>query len=167
MEVYSRYIEVLSNLLTVSNYFVDYPFANRLYPKSLDVVEHVKKWGPAALLTGGDVVFQPRKVQRSGLFEAVDGNVLIYVHKEENHGHVGQVYPADHYILVDDKLRILTVAKKVRGVRVNTVFVGQGHYAVDRQVLAAYPPADVAIERIDHLLNVEAQTLLGACKAGH
>jgi hypothetical protein len=80
---------------------------------------------------------------------------------------IEQVYPAEHYILVDDKLRILTAAKKVWGARVITVFVRQGHYAVDPQVLAAYPPADVAIERIDHLLNFEAQTLLGACKAGH
>ncbi|HSR11741.1 MAG TPA: HAD family hydrolase, partial [Thermodesulfobacteriota bacterium] len=121
------------HLLTVSNYFVDYPFANRLYPNSLDAVEHAKKWGPVVLLTDGDVVFQPRKVQRSGLYEAVAGNVLIYIHKEQNLDHVEQVYPADHYILADDKLRILAAVKKIWGDRVTTVFVRQGHYALDPQ----------------------------------
>jgi FMN phosphatase YigB (HAD superfamily) len=154
------------HLLTVSNFFVDYPFVNRLYPKSLDVVEHVKKWGPVALLTDGDVVFQPRKVERSGLSEAVEGNVLIYIHKEQNLDHVEQVHPAQHYILVDDKLWILTAVKKIWGTRVTTVFVRQGRFAVDPQVLAAYPPADVAIERIGHLLNYDLQALLDACKAG-
>ncbi len=152
------------HLLTVSNYFVDYPFANRLYPNSIDAVEHVKKWGPVVLLTDGDVVFQPRKVQRSGLYEAVEGNVLIYIHKEQNLDHVEQVYPADHYILVDDKLRILTAVKRVWSNRVTTVFVRQGYYALDPQVVATHPPADFSIDRIGQLLDYDLQTLLKACR---
>jgi FMN phosphatase YigB (HAD superfamily) len=155
------------HLLTVSNYFVDYPFANRLFPRSLDAVEHVRKWGTTVLLTDGDVVFQPRKVQRSGLYEAVEGNVLIYIHKEQNLAHVAERYPAEHYILIDDKLRILTAVKKTWGSRVTTVFVQQGHYARDPQVLATCPAADVTIERIDPLLNYDLQPLLDAGKARH
>src|SRR5207247_7022332 len=113
-------------LLTVSHFLVNYPFANRLYPNSLDVIESVKRWGPAVILSDGDVVFQPRKVERSGLFEAVEGNVLIYVHKEQELSDVEQRYPAEHYVLVDDKLRILAAVKKVWAARVTTVFPRQG-----------------------------------------
>jgi FMN phosphatase YigB (HAD superfamily) len=153
------------HLLTVSHFLVNYPFANRLYPNSLDVVEHLKQWGPAVILSDGDVVFQPRKVERSGLFEAVGGNVLIYVHKEQELDDVEQRYPAEHYVLVDDKLRILTAVKKVWGSRVTTVFPRQGHYAHDSQVLASCPPADLSIERIGELLNYDLQTLLVARRA--
>ena len=140
-------------LLTVSRFLIEYPFANRLYPHSLDVVERVKQWGLAAILSDGDVVFQPRKVERSGLFEAVDGNVLIYVHKELDLDDVAHRYPADHYVMVDDKLRILTAIKKIWGPRVTTVFVRQGHYAADPAILSAYPPADVTVDQIGDLLN--------------
>ncbi|MCI0335945.1 MAG: HAD family hydrolase [Acidobacteria bacterium] len=142
-------------LLTVSNFLINYPFANRLFPNSLDVVEYVKQWGPAVILSDGDVVFQPRKIERSGLFDAVDSNVLIYVHKEHELDDVEQRYPAEHYVLVDDKLRILTAIKKIWGLRVTTVFPKQGHYAHDPQTLANYPPADVSIERIGDLLSCE------------
>jgi len=140
-------------LLTVSRFLIDYPFASRLYPHSLDVVESVKPWGPAVILSDGDVVFQPRKVERSGLFEAVNGNVLIYVHKEQELEDVAQRFPADHYVMVDDKLRILTAIKKIWGRRVTTVFVRQGHYAHDPKTLADYPPADVAFDQIGDLLH--------------
>src|SRR6266704_5047607 len=100
------------HLVTAANYLVDYPFANRLYPGALDVLERFRQWGPTVILTDGDVVFQPRKVERSGISEAVDGNVLIYIHKEEELGDVEQRYPAAHYGLVDDKLRILTTVKR-------------------------------------------------------
>ena len=140
-------------LLIVSKFLVNYPFANRLYPNSLDVIDHVRQWGPVVILSDGDVVFQPRKVERSGLFEAVDGNVLIYVHKEKELDDVGQRYPADHYVMVDDKLRILTAIKKIWGPRVTTVFVRQGHYATDPAILSAYPPADVVVDQIGDLLN--------------
>jgi FMN phosphatase YigB (HAD superfamily) len=135
-------------LLTVSHFMVNYPFANRLFPGSLDAVKHARSMGHAAILSDGDVVFQPRKVERSGLREAFDGNVMIYVHKEHELRDVAHRYPARHYVLIDDKLRILNAVKKAWGARVTTVFVRQGHYAHDPEILASCPPADVAIDRI-------------------
>jgi phosphoglycolate phosphatase-like HAD superfamily hydrolase len=142
-------------LLTVSRFLIEYPFANRLFPNSLDVVEHVKKWGLPVILSDGDVVFQPLKVERSGLFEAADGNVLIYVHKENELDDVKRRFPARHYVLIDDKLRILTAVKKRWRERVTTIFVRQGHYAHDSKVLATYPPADVHIDHIGDLLHID------------
>ena len=147
-------------LLTVSRFLINYPFANRLFPNSLDVIEHVKQWGPAAILSDGDVVFQPHKVDGSGLFEAVDGNVLIYVHKEQELADVERHYPARHYVLVDDKVRILAAVKRIWAARVTTVFVRQGHYALDRKSVAEYPAADVSIERIGDLLEYDITGLL-------
>ena len=144
-------------LLAVSRFLINYPFANRLFPNSLDVIERVKQWGAAVLLTDGDVVFQPRKVDRSGLYEAVDGRTLIYVHKEHELADVEAQYPADHYVMVDDKLRILAAIKKIWGRRVTTVFVRQGHYALDPKILGTYPAADVSIDRIGALLNYDRQ----------
>src|SRR5882724_11586595 len=138
-------------LLTVSHFLTNYPFATRLYPDSLDAVENVKQWGKAVILSDGDVVFQPLKVERSGISEAVDGNVLIYIHKEKELDDVERRFPAGHYVLVDDKLRILTAVKKVWGAKVTTVFPRQGHYAHDLQALAGLPPADITIERIGDL----------------
>jgi FMN phosphatase YigB (HAD superfamily) len=142
-------------LLTVSRFMINYPFATRLYPDSLDVVEHVRQWGRPAVLSDGDVVFQPLKVERSGIWDAVDGNVLIYIHKEEELQDVESRFPARHYVMIDDKLRILTTIKKVWGEKVTTVFPRQGHYARDPQALAAYPPADLSVERIGDLLACE------------
>ena len=149
-------------LLTVSHFLINYPFANRLFPNSLDVVEHVRQWGPAVILSDGDVVFQPRKVDRSGLLEAVEGHVLIYVHKEQELDDVAQRFPAEHYVLVDDKLRILTAVKKIWAARVTTVFVRQGHYAHDPKILAAYPAADLSVGRIGDLLRCGLPQLLKA-----
>jgi FMN phosphatase YigB (HAD superfamily) len=148
------------HLLEVSRFLVDYPFANRLYPNSLDAVEHVKQWGTAAILSDGDVVFQPRKVDRSGLFETFDGQVLIYVHKEQEMAEIQRRYPAEHYVLVDDKLRILDAFKKAWGNRITTVFPKQGHYALDPQIIASFPPADLQIERIGDLMNYDLQALV-------
>jgi len=150
------------HLLVVSSFLVNYPFANRLFPNSLDVVEQTKKWGQAVILTDGDVVFQPRKVERSGLFEAVDGNVLIYVHKEKELEDIEKHYPAEHYVLVDDKLRILAAVKKVWGSRVTTVQPLQGHYAKDPKLQSAYPQADLTIEKIGDLLHHEIKALIAA-----
>ena len=147
-------------LLTVSHYLIGYPFANRLFPNSLAVVARVKQWASVVILSDGDVVFQPRKVERSGLFEAVNGNVLIYVHKEQELGDVAKRFPADHYVMVDDKLRLLAIIKKNWGPRVTTVFVRQGHYARDPKILAAYPAADVSLAHIGDLLNFERQHFL-------
>jgi FMN phosphatase YigB (HAD superfamily) len=139
-------------LLMMSSFLVDYPFAHRLYPGSLDVLEHLHSWGPTVILSDGDVVFQPRKVQRSGLWEAVEGRVLIYIHKEQMLDDVEQRYPARHYVMVDDKLRILAAMKKTWRDRLTTVFPRQGHYAFDPNNLAAYPPADITVERIGDLV---------------
>lgn len=151
-----------SRVLTVSRFLIEYPFAKRLVPKSLDVISRVKEWGPAVILSDGDVVFQPLKVERTGLSEAVNGNVLIYVHKERELDDVAKRFPADHYVMVDDKVRILAAIKRVWGRRVTTVFVRQGHYALDPEILAAYPAADVRIERIGDLLNYDLQEVSGA-----
>lgn len=149
-----------SHLLTVSRFLVNYPFANRLYPNSLDAVEHVKQWGKTVILTDGDVVFQPRKIDRSGLSETFDGNILIYVHKEQDLEDVERRYPADHYVMIDDKLRILTAVKEVWRSRVSTVWPKQGHYVQDPEVLKNYPPPDISIERIGDLLNYDLKALL-------
>jgi FMN phosphatase YigB (HAD superfamily) len=152
------------HLLTVSSFLVNYPFANRLYPNSLDVLDHLKESGPAVILSDGDVVFQPRKVERSGLLEAVDGNVLIYVHKEQELEDVEQRYAADHYVLVDDKLRILAAVKQIWGDRVTTVQPLQGHYARDPIEQSSYPAADFTIERIGDLVNFDVPAALLAGK---
>src|SRR5437868_9089846 len=141
-------------VLRMSGWLVDYPFADRLYPRALDAVRHVQQWGTPVILSDGDAVFQPRKVERSGLWQAFDNRVLIYIHKEEELDDVERLYPADHYVLIDDKLHILSAVKKIWGQRVTTVFPKQGHYAHDPAVIAAYPPADVTVERIGDLLRV-------------
>jgi FMN phosphatase YigB (HAD superfamily) len=148
------------HLVTVASFLLDYPFANRLYSGSLEVLERFRGWGQTVIFTDGDVVFQPRKIERSGIFEAVAGHVLIYIHKEEAFDDVERRYPAQHYVLVDDKLRILTAVKKVWGDRVTTVFVRQGKYALDPAVIAAYPTADVTVERISDLLSFALPALL-------
>ncbi len=140
-------------LLQMSSFLVDYPFANRLYPGSLDALDHARRWGETVILSDGDVVFQPRKVQRSSLWEAVEGRVLIYIHKERMLGEVERLYSARHYVMIDDKLRILAAMKKIWGTRLTTVWPRQGHYAFDRQSVAKYPPADLTIERIGDLIN--------------
>src|SRR5215470_12146634 len=149
-------------LLTVSHFLVNYPFAIRLYPDSLDVVEHVKQWGLPVVLSDGDVVFQPLKIERSGIFESFDGNVLIYIHKEQELEDVENRFPAQHYVLMDDKLRILDAVKKIWGARVTTVFPKQGHYAHDPQALAKYPAADISVDRIGDLLQCDREAFLSS-----
>jgi hypothetical protein len=153
------------HLLTVSRFLVNYPFAERLFPHALEVVRHVSQWSQAVILSDGDVVFQPRKIERSGLFEAVQERVLIYIHKEQELEDVEQRYPADHYVLVDDKVRILSAVKQYWGPRVTTVFPRQGHYAWDLQTLRAHSAPDVTIERIADLLTVDRDMLLAASHA--
>ncbi len=150
------------SLLTVSHFFINYPFATRLYPDSLDAVEYVKQWGTAVVLSDGDVVFQPLKVEHSGIYEAVNGKVLIYIHKEKELEDVERRCPADHYVLVDDKIRILSDVKKIWGAKVTTVFPRQGHYALDPKIVSAYPPADITINRIGELVNCKLDAFLGA-----
>jgi FMN phosphatase YigB (HAD superfamily) len=140
-------------LLSMSSFLLDYPFAERLYPRAIAVLDRLGDLGPTVILSDGDVVFQPRKVAHAGIADAVDGRVLIYLHKEQALDDVERRYPAEHYVLVDDKLRILTAVKKTWGKRVTTVFVRQGSYAHDPAVVGALPDADVTIERIGDLLD--------------
>lgn len=142
-------------VLRMSSWLVDYPFADRLYRGALDAVKHAQQWGPVVILSDGDAVFQPRKVERSGLWRAFDGNVLIYIHKEQQLDEVTRLYPARHYVLVDDKLRILDAVKKVWGSRVTTVFPRQGHYATDPETLAKYPHGDIQLDRVADLMQHE------------
>ncbi|HWN14703.1 MAG TPA: HAD family hydrolase [Candidatus Dormibacteraeota bacterium] len=148
------------HLLSMSSFLVDYPFADRLYPAALDVLKRLRDWGQTVIMSDGDVVFQPRKVERSGLSGAVDGHVLIYIHKEEALDDVERRYPARHYVVIDDKLRILTAVKKAWGDRVTTVFPRQGQYALDARVVASNPAADVTVERIGDLMSYELPAAL-------
>jgi FMN phosphatase YigB (HAD superfamily) len=160
---YRDYIGALQNfrvehpreieLLAMSSFLMDYPFAKRLYPNALEVLKRLRSFAPTVILSDGDVVFQPRKVERAGLAKVADGDVLIYIHKEEALEDVERRFPADHYILVDDKLRILDAVKKIWAERVTTVLPRQGQYAHDAKVISALPPADVTIERIGDLLD--------------
>lgn len=144
-----------SRLLLVSGFLIDYPFADRLYPGALEALKGLRQRGPVAIVSDGDVVFQPRKVQQAALWEAVEGRVLIYVHKEQMLDAIAAAYPAKHYVMIDDKLRILSAMKAVWGTRLTTVFVRQGHYALDTQAIAGYAPADITVERIGDLVNFQ------------
>jgi FMN phosphatase YigB (HAD superfamily) len=148
------------HVLTVSSFLINYPFANRLFPESLDVIARLQTWGTVVVCSDGDVVFQPRKIECSGLSEAVDGNVLIYVHKERETEDIEQRYPAERYVVVDDKVRLLDAFKQVWGPRVTTVFPRQGHYAHDAALLAKYRKPDVTVERIADLLQFDVKRLL-------
>ena len=151
------------HLLAVSSFLVNYPFANRLFPGSLDAIEHAARFGQTVILSDGDVVFQPRKVERSGLFDAVEKQVLIYIHKEHELDDVERRYPADHYVLVDDKIRILTAVKKVWGERLTTVFPRQGHYALAPEV-ASFPAPDITLARIGDFCDCDLPRLLAAAR---
>jgi FMN phosphatase YigB (HAD superfamily) len=152
-------------ILTVSSFLIDYPFADRLYPRALDTVKRLRSLASVAILTDGDAVFQPRKIWRSGLWEAVSGQVLVYIHKEQMLEDVEQKYPAKHYVMADDKLRILAAMKKIWNHRLTTVFVRQGHYAADEQSRARYPAADVEIETIGELGSRDRPDLLALRKS--
>ncbi len=140
-------------LLHVSSYLLDYDFAGKLFPHALKVIQHLSARGTVVIVTDGDVVFQPRKILRAGLWDAVAGRVLVYIHKEQELHEVEHRFPAQHYVMVDDKLRILAAVKEQWRERVTTVLIKQGHYATDPNILAAYPPADLTIEGIANLMN--------------
>ena len=155
-----------TRLLTMSSFLVDYPFARRLYPLALDVVRHLRTFGLTVILSDGDVVFQPRKVERSGLWDAVEGRVLIYIHKEEMLDAVAGEYPARHYVMIDDKLRILAMMKAIWRDKLTTVFPRQGHYASDANILASFPSADLSVERIGDLLAYDQSAFVGERRTG-
>jgi FMN phosphatase YigB (HAD superfamily) len=148
-------------LLLMSSFLVDYPFASQVYPGAFAALAHCRRWGPTVILSDGDVVFQPRKVQRSGIWDAVEGRVLIYLHKEQMLESVERRHPARHYVMVDDKLRILAAMKKSWGSKLTTVFPRQGHYAVDPAEVVKYPPADLTIEHIGALVDHDFAKLPG------
>ena len=151
------------HLIAAADFLLDYPFADQLYPGALSVLGNLRRWGRTVILTDGDVVFQPRKVQRSGIFEAAEGHVLVYVHKEEALADVERRYPAQHYVLIDDKLRILAAVKNTWAARVTTVFVRQGKFANDPKITVAFPgAADVTVDRIGDLLNCSSSDLVAS-----
>jgi hypothetical protein len=141
-------------ILRLANWMVDYPFADRLYPQALDAVRHAKRLARAVVFSDGDAVFQPRKIERSGLWHEFAGHVLVYIHKEQELDDIEHWYPSRHYVLIDDKLRILDAVKKAWGEKVTTVFVKQGHYAFDAAALASYREADMVIERIGEVTRL-------------
>jgi FMN phosphatase YigB (HAD superfamily) len=149
----------------ISHFLIAYPFANRLFPGSMDAIAHLSSMGPTVILSDGDVVFQPRKIERSGIAEAVAGRVLIYIHKELMLDEVEARYPAQHYILIDDKVKILGAVKAIWGRRVTSVFVRQGHYALDAALIAAHPPPDITIARIGDIVTYDRDTLIRSGQA--
>lgn len=154
------------HMVEISLFLVNYPFAQRLYPGALDVVAHLGALGRTVILTDGDVVFQPRKIEQSGLWKAVEGRVLLYIHKEEMLDDVAARYPAERYVMVDDKVRILAAMKTAWGDKLTTVFPRQGHYAFDTQSVAQYPPADVTVEHIADLATYDLAALTVTRNAG-
>jgi FMN phosphatase YigB (HAD superfamily) len=151
-------------IIAVSYFLMNYHFANRLFPCALDVIDRYQQYGETAILSDGDMIFQPLKIERSGLREAVDEKVMIYIHKEQELDDVKARYPADHYVLIDDKVRILDAVKKTWGKNVTTVFPRQGHYAADTNEVAKYMPPDITVDRIDQLLNYDLAKLRSATK---
>ncbi len=149
-------------ILRMSSFLIDYPFKDRLYPNALEVIHHLRQAGPCVVLSDGDVVFQPHKVERSGIFGTVGGHALIYIHKEQELDDVERRFPADHYVLIDDKLRILAAIKGIWRDRVTTVFPRQGHYAFDPKVIQMYPAADVTVEHIGDVLKIDPNTLISS-----
>ena len=148
-------------LLLMSSFLVDYPFPKQLYPGALAALEHCRRIGPTVVLSDGDVVFQPRKIQRSGIWDAVEGRVLIYLHKEKMLESVARRYPARHYVMVDDKVRILAALKQAWGPKVTTIFPRQGHYALDAKEVAQYPAANITLEAIGELAARDLSALAG------
>jgi len=149
-----------SRLPLISSFLLDYPFAERLYSGALAVIAHLAQWGATVILSDGDIVFQPRKIQQSGLWDAVEGKILIYRHKEQMLDDVQGHYPARHYVLVDDKLKILHAAKLAWSDKVTTVFPRQGHYAMDARIVSGYPAADISIDHIGEMNVFDYPSLL-------
>jgi len=153
-------------ILRVANWLIDYPFPERLFPRADEAVRHAAGLGTTVILSDGDAVFQPRKVSRSGLAALFELRVLIYIHKEEELAYVERLFPAKHYVMIDDKLRLLDAIKRYWGARVTTVFPRQGHYANDTTVLVEYPAADLSIDSIGELAEYDADALRRAASKG-
>lgn len=141
------------DLLAMSDFLLEYPFTARLFPRALEAVAHLNTLGRPVVLSDGDIVFQPRKIQRSGIWEAVGGRVMIYLHKERVLDHMQQRYPARHYVMVDDKPNLLAAMKSTLKSKLTTVFVRQGHYALAAESNSVEPAPDMIIERIGDLID--------------
>lgn len=159
LQRYRQDVPTDARLLEMSTFLIDYPFDKQLYPGALEALAHCGKWGRTVILSDGDVVFQPRKIHRAGLWDAVEGRVLIYIHKEQMLAEMQRHYPARHYVMVDDKLRILAAMKQSMGDRLTTIFPRQGHYALDPVNIARYPAADITVERIGDLVEHDFSSL--------
>ena len=154
LQVFREGLEDDPELLRMSAFLLDYPFARNLYPGALDVILHLGMLGLPVVLSDGDVVFQPLKIRRSGIWDAVGGRVLITVHKQLALDAMQRRYPARHYVMVDDKPQILAAMKQVMGEKLTTVFVRQGHYALESAGTAVDPPPDLSIGRISGLIDI-------------
>ncbi len=155
LEVFRHGVEDDPELLGMSDYLLDYPFAQLVYPRALAVIAHLAAYGKPVVLSDGDVALQPRKIRRAGIWDAVSGRVLVYLHKERSLDHVMRRFPASHYVMVDDKLNLLAAMKSILGAKLTTVFVRQGHYANDAQSNTALPPPDRVFEQIGDLMTLK------------
>jgi len=162
LQRYRRDNPLNQRCLATAEFILDYPFARRLYPNAMEVIARLSDWGPTVIISDGDAVLQPHKIRQSGLLKAVAGRVLIYIHKEQSLGEVKKQFPARHYVMADDKLRILTAVKQIWRNGVTTIFPRQGHYARDPQTLANCPPADVDIAHVGDLLQYDLPSLLAS-----
>lgn len=151
-----------TQLLDTASFLLNYPFAQQLYPGALAAIRQLRTWGPTVIVSDGDIVYQPRKIQQSGLWEAVEGRVLIYVHKEQMLEAIAEQFPARHYVLIDDKPRILSSVKRQWGDRVTTILPRQGHYALDPGAAAAFPSPDLTVDGIGDLAGLNMEALPGA-----
>jgi FMN phosphatase YigB (HAD superfamily) len=141
----------------VQSIFDNYPFFNALYPHTLETLQHLRTMGLTVIVSDGDQLFQPEKIFRSDLAETVEGRVLIYTHKQQHLEEILQKYPADHYVMIDDKPDILVDSKAIMGKRLTTVFVKQGHYA--KQVPDNFTP-DISVLHIGDLRNYTKEQFL-------
>ena len=155
LQLFRAGVEDDPDLLQMSSFLLEYPFADHLYPQALAAIDHLKGFSVPAILSDGDIVFQPRKIQRAGIWDAVDGQVMICLHKEQRLDAMQRFFPAHHYAMVDDKPKLLAAMKRVLGDRLTTIFVRQGHYALESAGKAIDPPPDLTIEHIGDLLALD------------
>ncbi len=141
--------------LPAADLMLDYPYSDRLYPGALHVLEHVSRFAMVAIVSDGDAVLQPRKIRRAGLWQAVDGRVLIYQNKQQRLADIAHRFPAQHYVMIDDKPDVLVHMKSAWSSRLTTVFPRQGHYAHDQEHRHDQPEPDISIDHIGDMLKLD------------
>ena len=166
LQAFRAGLEEHPELLQMSGFLLDYPFAQLLYPRALETISYLRTLGLTVVMSDGDVVFQPRKVQRSGIWEAVEGHVLIQPHKQHALDAMQRCYPAAQYVMVDDKRELLAAMKQVLGARLATIFVRQGHYAIESADMAIYPAPDISIDCISGLIGFDRAHFAAAAPVG-